>query len=467
MKTNNVLLLELQPADGLGGMLRSMLEMHAETGIQLQQEAVTSIEQVGKGINELITRSHPAVIFLISPQRLLNRVKGLFKSLREVAAPPLVIVSDASTPDEIFEVIQLGAADYVTAPFKPTDILPRLWRLLDLQRNGEALPANTMAGVSRPLLGQSQAFLEAVSPIPLVAKCDASILISGETGTGKEVCAHAIHELSTRAARPFQAINCGAIPVELVENELFGHERGAYTHAATAQMGLIQASDGGTLFLDEIDSLPLVAQVKLLRFLQEKEFKPLGSTKTRHADVRIITATNVNVEKAVQEGRLRQDLYYRLNMIPILLPPLRERQEDIPLLAHHFLAQYSRKFEKTVVRFSPSALQKLLFHAWPGNVRELENVVARAVALTQHPVIECGNIMLTPRVEMKYNESFQEMKAKVVEQFERTYLQSLLIAHCGNITKAAEAAQKNRRAFFQLLRKHQINAEQFRASELD
>lgn len=465
MKNTNVLLLDSNPAGELGDALRAVLEASSQHRMHLQQVALSQPDLTEGTVVELMARLKPAVIFLISPKPLLERVKTLFPSFhREPASPPVIVVSDAEVPDEMFEMIKLGAADFITPPLTPMGILPRLWRLIEQTGWGETIAQRVREKLSgtRMLIGQSPSFLEAVNKVPAVAQCNANVLISGETGTGKEVCARAIHQLSLRSIHPFIAINCGAIPVELVENELFGHERGAYTHASSAQMGQIQAAEGGTLFLDEIDSLPLLAQVKLLRFLQEKEYKPLGSTRTRQADVRVITATNVDVEKAVREGKLRQDLYYRLNILPIVLPPLRERREDIPLLVEHFLTRFAAEYGKPVKGFSPDAMQKLVLHEWPGNVRELEHVVARAVVLAVSSVIKGHEITLAPSQSIPQQESFQTMKDRVVEQAERTYLRSLLIAHDGNITRAAEAAQKNRRAFFELLRKHNIDARDFR-----
>jgi len=470
MKPTNVLLLGPNPACELSGALRRIIESNARDSIRLQQESLCNfgggeLRVKAEGVLAgLVARIKPTVIFFVSPLGHLRQTQSLFQSLRhEPPEPPVVLVSDAEEPGEMFEMLKLGAADYITPPLTATGILPRLWRLIERTGLGETIAqAREKLSGTRMLIGSSPSFLEAVNKIPAVAQCNANVLISGETGTGKEVCARAIHQLSPRVDRPFIAINCGAIPVELVENELFGHERGAYTHASSSQMGQIQAAEGGTLFLDEIDSLPLLAQVKLLRFLQEKEYKPLGSTRTREADVRVITATNVDVERAVREGRLRQDLYYRLNILPIVLPPLRERREDIPVLAENFLARFAGEYGKPVKRFSPDAMQKLVLHNWPGNVRELEHVVARAVVLAFDSLI-CGReIVLTANRDAAQPESFQTMKARVVEQAERTYLKSLLIAHEGNITKAAEAAQKNRRAFFELLRKHNIDARDFK-----
>ncbi len=316
----------------------------------------------------------------------------------------------------------------------------------------------------RQLIGESPAFLAEISKISAVARCDVSVLISGETGTGKEVCARAIHYLSPRAHNPFVPVNCGAIPAELVENELFGHERGAFTDASTSQCGLIHEAEGGTLFLDEIDCLPLLAQVKLLRFLQERQYRPLGSAKTQEADVRVIAATNIDLGEAIRAGRLRQDLYYRLNILPLTLPPLRERREDIPLLARHFLAKYAAEFNKQVTDFSPDAIPALVLYEWPGNVRELEHIVERAVVLSEQAVIRKADIVLPHMETPACQDSFQEAKAKVIARFEKTYIQDLLRAYQGNITRAAQAARKNRRAFWQLLRKHRIDVDSFKIS---
>ena len=343
----------------------------------------------------------------------------------------------------------------------------RVLRLRQHPAGEEALPQPSEEKSGLPqLLGESPAFLAEIRKIPLLAQCDVNVLISGETGTGKELCARAIHYLSPRAGRPFIAVNCGAIPVELVENELFGHERGAFTDASTAQGGLIHEAEGGTLFLDEIACLPLLAQVKLLRFLQDKEYRRLGSTKTQQGDVRVVAAMNIDLEEAVREGKLRQDLYYRLNIIPLVLPPLRERREDIPLLARYFLAKYAAQLNKDVTDCSPDVMQLLVLYEWPGNVRELEHTIERAVVLSEQAVIYKVDIVL-PRLGARACQGlFREVKAMVVAQFERTYIQGILRAYQGNITKAARAAQKNRRAFWQLMRKHLLDAHSFKSSAL-
>ncbi len=339
---------------------------------------------------------------------------------------------------------------------------------LVLEFEGEGTPGATDPLAEKfglkQLLGKSPVFLSEINKIPLVAKCEISVLISGETGTGKEMVARAIHYLSPRAGKRFVPLNCGAIPLELVENELFGHEQGAFTGASGSRIGLIQEAERGTLFLDEVDCLPALAQVKLLRFLQEKEYRPLGSTKIRKGDVRIIAASNANLEQSVAAGTLRRDLYYRLNVVPIVLPPLRERSSDILMMAHHFLAEYAAKLASPAESFSPEAERKLLLYSWPGNVRELEHVIERVVVLSANRVIQEHELVFPGNNDQLARLSFRELKANVVAEFETKYIQNLLIAYRGNISRAAQAAQKERRTFWQLVRKYKIDVEQIKAA---
>jgi len=313
------------------------------------------------------------------------------------------------------------------------------------------------------LIGESPAFVEQIRKLPVVARCDAGVLVSGETGTGKELIARAIHYLSPRAGGPFIPVNSGAIPVELLESELFGHERSAFTGAQAARSGLIEEAHGGTLFLDEVDALPPLAQVKLLRFLQEKELRRLGSTRVQKVDVRVIAATNAEVAAAVAQGKIRRDLYYRLNVIPLALPPLRERPEDIPLLARHFLRRFAEELARPCRDLGAGALRVLREYGWPGNVRELEHVIERAVVLSgDRETIEAEAIDLPRPDSGPLLQSFQEAKARAIARFERSYLEELLAACGGNISRAARAAGKNRRAFWELIRKHEIDAGRFR-----
>jgi transcriptional regulator with PAS, ATPase and Fis domain len=321
-------------------------------------------------------------------------------------------------------------------------------------------------GIEHQIVGESASFLREIEKIPVIAKSNSTVLISGETGTGKELCARAIHHLSERSGFPFVPVNCGAIPVDLVENELFGHRKGAYTGAHESKDGLISEANGGTIFLDEIDCLPLSAQVKLLRFLNDKDYRQLGSTEVIRSDVRVIAASNIRLDLAVNENRFRRDLYYRLNVIPLSLPPLRERREDIPLLARHFLKKRAIEAGRDLNDFSIGAMRKLMLYDWPGNVRELENVIERAVVFAKGTSIDSADLVLAESHEDDGMESFQNAKAKVVEQFERVYIRSLLLCHEGNISRASKTAGKNRRAFWELIRKYGIDAQGFRPHHL-
>jgi DNA-binding NtrC family response regulator len=344
--------------------------------------------------------------------------------------------------------------EFLTPPFEPSDILHRIQRLLDHDRPDRRLigALKREIGLSQ-LVGNSVDFTHEVKAVPKIARSSATVLITGETGTGKELFARAVHYLSPRQHCPFVPVNCGALPGELAENELFGHDAGAFTSALTARGGLIREADGGTLFLDEIDCLPPLVQVKLLRFLQEKEYRPLGSSKVMKADVRIIAASNVDLDKAVHEGKVRQDLYYRINILSLKIPPLRERLSDIPDLTQHFIEKHQLEGMNRVEGISPEALQKLQHYDWPGNVRELEHVIERSIALCEHSLIDADDISLRATAQKL---SFQEMKAKVIADFEKRYIEDLLALHRGNISEAARAVSKNRRTLFQLIKKYNI-----------
>lgn len=328
------------------------------------------------------------------------------------------------------------------------------------------------------LIGTSKCFLQATGMIPILSASKSTVLISGETGTGKELIARAIHYSGERRGKPFVPVNCAAMPDPLIENELFGHSKGAFTGALIEKPGLLHEADGGTLLLDEINSLSMAVQSKLLRVLQDQEFRPLGSTKSQKVDVKIIAATNTDLRYLVETRQFREDLFYRLNILSVALPPLRDRKEDILLLASHFLKVYAKEFGRGVFTLGQSTKTKLMGYAWPGNVRELQGVIQRTVAMASNERIEAQDLdlpetagpelagptmTLLSRGLASNESSFQAMKTKVIEEFERTYLSEVLSAHHGNISKAARAAKKERRAFQRLLQKHRLDRREFSA----
>ena len=313
-------------------------------------------------------------------------------------------------------------------------------------------------------VGESPAAINLKNKISKVASLNITILLQGETGTGKELAAKLIHHLSDRSKEPFIAVNCGAIPNELFENELFGHKRGAYTHANTTEKGLVYAAECGTLFLDEIESLPITSQVKLLRFIEDKKYKPLGQSSTILSDVRIIAAANRDLIKLVERGEFREDLFYRLSVVNIFIPPLRDRKEDIPLLARHFVDRFAKLFSKKVEYIKPEALMYLTYFSWPGNIRQLENLLQEAVILSDSNCIEKDNLNFR-----KYNDninnnlhSFEKAKKEINDDFEIRYLESVLKLFNGNVSKASHFAKKDRRDFYRLIKKHKIEPNFFR-----
>jgi DNA-binding NtrC family response regulator len=368
-----------------------------------------------------------------------------------------------SPPDEALIESAAGAVDdFVLLPVREEELRQRLTRMLSPARDGvEGVSARLAAEVGlRQLAGQDATFLRAIARLPRMALSDMPVLILGETGTGKELCARAIHHLSRRRSQPFIAVDCGAVPDHLFENELFGHARGAFTDAHRDQRGLIAMADGGTLFLDEIDALSPAAQAKLLRFLQERMYRPLGADRFARADVNVIAATNRDLEACVREQRFRSDLYFRLNVLPLQLPPLRQRRGDIPVLAHRFLQEAMAAPGVRARSFSPAALGALLRHPWPGNVRELQNVVRRAAVASESPQIRPADLALPGGVVEEGPAPpvhFRAARAAALEGFERRYIERLLRRHDGNVTRAAREAQKDRRAFGRLIKKYGID----------
>jgi DNA-binding NtrC family response regulator len=372
---------------------------------------------------------------------------------------PVLVTTTHPDAFDVFPLLEKGAADFLLPPLRPSDVLPRLKRQARVSPRGNALVERLKENIGlKQIIGQSPQFLEKVRCVPRFAQCDATVLISGESGTGKEVFARGIHYLSSRAGHPFVPVNCGALPENLVESEIFGHKRGAFTGAACDRAGLIREAEGGTLFLDEIDCLTPQAQVKLLRFLQDGEYRSVGSEQIHHANIRVIAAANADFTQMLRSGKFREDLFYRLSVLTLTLPPLRERPGDILLLARDFLEKQAAKTNTQPKNISLAALNHLLIHPWPGNVRELQNVLMRAIVLSDRNDIEPSDLNLPESGQAVQDQSFQSMKSRVVWRFEHDFLASVLQAHHGNISRAAVAAKKNRRAFWQLLRKHGLHS---------
>jgi two-component system response regulator GlrR len=355
-----------------------------------------------------------------------------------------------------------GVFGYLTKPFDSQLLLAKIDQAIQLSapvggdgESGRAGGEDWSAGlvycssVMGQLLGEAR----------MLAASEASIMIRGDSGTGKEVLARAIHKASPRAGGPFVAINCGAIPEALLESELFGHVRGAFTGATVSRTGLFQAADGGTLFLDEIGDMPLALQVKLLRVLQERVVRPLGATQAEPVDVRVLSATHRNLEAAMRDGSFREDLYYRLDVVSLTLPPLEARREDIPLLAAHFVAKLAVRYGKAINGFSPEALEALATAAWPGNVRQLYNVVEQSCALATAPLIPVSLVQRALRVPAMEALNYAEAKRR----FEHDYLVRLLKLTDGNVADAARLAERNRTEFYRLLQRHELAPSMFRA----
>ena len=341
----------------------------------------------GEAARELVAREYVDVVLTDIKMPKLDGV-GLLASIRESAPDVIVMMMTAHwTRDsaEWTEAKANGAEALFEKPFRDVNLVTmQVRQLLEsrrLRHENAVLRQTTAAHGFAGIIGRSAAMLEVFRLVEMVCRTNSTVLVSGESGTGKELVARAIHTLSLRRSRPFVAVNCGAMPEALLESELFGHVRGAFTGADKDKKGLIEAAEGGTVFLDEIGEMPPTMQVKLLRVLQERKYRPVGGTTEASADIRVIAATNRDLPKLVGEGKFREDLFYRLNVIPMKMPPLRERLDDIPLIAEHFLSKYTREMSKTVDGFSPDAVVALTAYRWPGNVRELENVTERAVAL--------------------------------------------------------------------------------------
>lgn len=421
-----------------------------------------------KTIQAGLMSARPSIILFRPDTANLSRelICSIKKTFNETPTIALVCTKRDGLSTSILDLLN-EFDDFISCPFNELDLAFRIRRILHLRKQPISVSGTKeiKEGLHlEALIGRSRCFLEQIEKIPVFAHSDATLLISGETGTGKELFARAIHYEGPRHGKPFIPINCGALPDHLIENELFGHTKGAFTDASSAEQGLIAEAEGGTLFLDEIDTISPQAQTRLLRFLQDQRYRPLGSSKGIQANVRIIAATNTDLRTRVEAKLFREDLYHRLNIISLPLPPLRERLEDIPILASHFLSQHGKQNGRGPIQLSLESLQKLMSYSWPGNVRELEGVIQRAVIVTSSSVLNLEDIHIPspyPKDIFK-NESFCEAKIQIIREFERAYLTNIMIKHQGNITNAALAAGKDRRTFQRLLQKNGLDKSIFK-----
>lgn len=436
--------------DDIAGLL------HSDSEFQVQRASwdTVAVETLNRCKVDLIVavadRGHCRVVEFF--QRLLAHSLGV---------PTFAVLPDLAD-DALTRAAIEAADDFAVSPVERSELRHRVARLLPRGRSTMDVVRRLTheLGLSE-LVGSHPAFARVVELLPAIGRSDSPVLITGETGTGKELCARAIHHFSHRRNMPFVAVDCAAIPDHIFENELFGHARGAYTDAHRDQRGLIAIADGGTLFLDEVDSLSVPVQAKLLRFLEDRTYRPLGSDRFTRADVNVIAATNGDLESRVRDKVFRADLHFRLNVIRVRLPPLRERHGDVPLLATHFLGALNAR-NGPRKSFSSSALRRLAAHEWPGNVRELRNVVQRAFLLCEGPRILPGDLGIAapaPAADeaAEAAATFRQGRARAVATFERAYVEELLHKHHGNVTRAATEARKDRRAFGRLVKKYSID----------
>jgi two-component system response regulator GlrR len=379
---------------------------------------------------------------------------------QDPALPVIILTAHGTIPDAV-AATQRGVFGFLTKPFDSQDLLQKVASAIkvagDTSNQGADIAGDRRSGI----ITRSPKMEDLLRQARLVADSDASVLIRGESGTGKELLARAIHRASRRRDKPFVGVNCGAIPEPLLESELFGHARGAFSGAVQAHKGLFQSADGGTIFLDEIGDMPLALQVKLLRVLQDGEVRPVGATQSIPVDVRVVSATHRDLDAHKATGQFREDLYYRLNVVSLRLPALAERREDIPLLATHFLRKLSERYKRPAPSLAPDAMAMLIAAPWPGNVRQLLNLLEQAFALATTMVIPASLVQSALREDASALVPFEEAR----KQFELDYLVRLLKITDGNVTQAALLAKRNRTEFYKLLQRHRLEPAMFKESK--
>ena len=388
---------------------------------------------------------------------VLQRIKTVEPTI------PVVMITAFATVDMSIQALRKGAYDMLTKPFEPDELLFRVRNALNhkkLKNENQQLRQKLKGKFNFDnIVGASQILQQLLDKVEKVAVRDTAVLITGESGSGKELIAQAIHYNSPRRDNPFIPINCGAIPESVMESELFGHKKGAFTGADTDKEGLLKAADGGTLFLDEIGNLPLNVQKTLLRFLQEQEFRRIGDTSSTKVDVRLISATNSELEKEVEQGTFREDLFYRLNVINLHLPPLRQRKPDIVLLAAHFINQQNQKFKTNITGLSATAQQAASEYAWPGNIRQLKNVIEACMTIETEQQISFNTLSQFIETEVKSDDQKDDDYNNALAQFEIDYLRQLLNSVSGNIEEAAKKANMNMATIYRKLKKYGLRKE--------
>lgn len=379
---------------------------------------------------------------------------------------PVVLMTAYATVESAVAAMKEGASDYIVKPFSKEQLLLVVRRMLHCREltleNRRLRRELQQRKLGSALVAQSAAMQEVASLIARVADTEASVLIQGESGSGKEIVARTLHDASRKSGGPFVPVNCSALPAQLLESELFGHEKGAFTGAATARKGLMEEANGGTFFLDEITEMDAGMQAKLLRALQERKIRRVGGNREIELDVRVIAATNRDAQAAVADKVLREDLYFRLAVVTLRIPPLRERAEDIPVLAAQFLSEFAAAYNRKLDGFSPQAMDLLAQYSWPGNVRELRNVVERAVSLAARAVIRDTDLPETilkskpHRINVEITEPYESAKANALDQFQREYFTGLLAAENNNISRVAARAQVDRKTIYRILKNYGI-----------
>ncbi|HFC53881.1 MAG TPA: response regulator [Gammaproteobacteria bacterium] len=386
---------------------------------------------------------------------------SLFETVhsRYPALPVIILTAHGSIPDAV-AATRRGVFGFLTKPFDTQQLMEQVEKAFQIS-GGTPEPGQQEEDWRSEIITRSPLMEDVLRQARMIASSDASLFIKGDSGTGKELLARSVHRASPRSDRPFVGLDCGAIPEQLLESELFGHRKGSFTGASHDHPGLFRAADGGTLFLDEIGDMPLSVQVKLLRVLQEREVRPVGSVEAIPVDVRLISATHRDLEEQMAKGEFRDDLFYRINVVSLELPSLAQRREDIPLLATHFLKQLTRKYNKDIGSFSPEAMEQLVSAPWPGNIRQLFNIVEQVVTLSATSVISAQLVQQALRNKTGEMPSFSDARSR----FERDYLAQLLQITGGNVTKAAKLAKRNRTEFYRLLHRHDVDPAQFKAEK--